>query len=292
MSGNGHLSGLETYLRNRVIGQEEALARVSRALEASESDLNDTGSRPRASFLFMGASGIGKTSTAKAFNEYLFGNDRLTMLFMNEMQAVSDVPDLVKAIKRGVNAHPAGTVILFDEIEKAHKAIIDIFISLTDEGQITDTDGSRISVSNCYLVMTSNIGAARWGSMEQTKYSVMEQFAFDSARKILRPELFNRLTEVVVYRPLNHETQVAILSQVLEKKLAYLEPKLGKLSVNKNVTSLLLRKCFSQAGGARRLRQELDRQLNIAALPWAMERRKPVEGRFYCNLKADCLELR
>jgi ATP-dependent Clp protease ATP-binding subunit ClpA len=288
-----YIRSLECYLSSQVIGQEDAIARVSRALEASECGLNDTGPRPRGSFLFMGPSGVGKTSTTKAFNEYLFGSSRLTMLFMNEMQSANDVGDLVKAIKRGVSAHPDGTTFLFDEIEKAHRAIIDVFISLLDEGQVTAEDGSRISVSNCYLVMTSNIGAQRWGQMEQTTYAVMESFAYDQARKILRPELFNRLTETIVYRPLSQETQITILGQVLEQKLSHLESKLGRLTIEqKSVSAHLLRKCFSAAGGARRLKQELDRQFNIAVLPWVLDQRSPVEGRFYCDIKNNRLELR
>jgi ATP-dependent Clp protease ATP-binding subunit ClpA len=287
-----HVRGLEAYLSSRVIGQDEALARVSRALESSEFDLNERGPRPKGAFLFMGSRGVGKTETAKAFNEYLFGTSRLTMLFMNEMQSPSDVADFVKAIKRGVDVAPDGTTFLFDEIEKAHRAIIDVFISLLDEGQITDSDGSRISIGNSYVVLTSNIGAARWGSMETTLYSRMEGFAFDQARKILRPELFNRLTETIVFRPLSQETQIAILKQLLAKKLGYLESKLGKLSVEERVNAHLLRKCFTQAEGARRLRQELDRQLNVAVLPWVFAKQSPAEGRFCVNAKEDRLELR
>ena len=293
MENNGHLSGLEDYLRSRVMGQDDAIKRVSRALKGSELDLNNRGPRPRGCFLFMGPSGVGKTESTKAFNEYLFGSDRLKILFMNEMKSASDVPELVKAIKREVERHPKGSTFLFDEIEKAHKDITDIFISLMDEGQITDTDGSRINVGNCYLVMTSNIGAQRWGAMEQTKYSVMETFAYEQAKKILRPELFNRLTETIVFRPLSQETQIKIMQKCLEEKLAHLEPKIGKLSMGHNgVTAYLLRKCFTQSGGARKLREELNRQLNDAVIPWAIERKMPKEGKFYCDIKRDCLELR
>jgi ATP-dependent Clp protease ATP-binding subunit ClpA len=292
MDRREHLRGLEAYLLSRVLGQADAVARVSRALQAAEFGLNDTGRRPRASFLFMGPSGIGKTSTTKALNEYLFGAARLTMLFMNEYKRADDVDGLVKAIRAALIDHPEGTTFLFDEIEKAHKDVIDVFISLLDEGEITDADGSRISIASSYVVMTSNIGAARWGQMEQTKYSVMEQCAFESARKTLRPELFNRLTEVIVFRPLSIETQIAILDQALQDKLRFLEPRLGKLSIGERVQAHLLRKCFTQSGGARRLREELNRQLNIAVLPWAFEGKLPVEGRFYTDPKRDQLELR
>ena len=216
------------------------------------------------------------------------------MLYMNEYQRADDVDDLVLAIKRGLSTNSIGTTFLFDEIEKAHRGVIDVFISLLDEGQITDSDGSRISIGNCYLVLTSNIGAARWGSMETTQYSRMESFAFEQARKVLRPELFNRLTETIVFRPLSQKVQIDILKEMLGRKLVHLESRLGKrpLSVDERVNAHLLRKCFTQTEGARRLRQELDRQINLAALPWALEKRSPSEGRFYYDPKTDQLVLR
>ena len=216
------------------------------------------------------------------------------MLYMNEYQRADDVDDLVVAIKRGVSDNPIGRTFLFDEIEKAHRGVIDVFISLLDEGQITDSDGSRISVSNTYLVLTSNIGAARWASMETTQYARMESFAFEQARKVLRPELFNRLAETIVFRPLSQKVQIDILKEMLGRKLVHLESRLGKrpLSVDERVKAHLLRKCFTQAEGARRLRQELDRQINLAALPWALEERSPSEGRFYYDPKTDQLVLR
>jgi ATP-dependent Clp protease ATP-binding subunit ClpA len=290
---DGKLEDLENYLKGRVIGQEDALSRVSRALQAAECDLNDRGPRPKGSFLFMGSRGVGKTETAKAFTEYLWDGG-LTMLYLNEYQRADDVDDLVLAIKRGLSTNSIGTTFLFDEIEKAHRGVIDVFISLLDEGQITDSDGSRISIGNCYLVLTSNIGAARWGSMETTQYSRMESFAFEQARKVLRPELFNRLTEAIVFRPLSQKVQIDILKEMLGRKLVHLESRLGKrpLSVDERVNAHLLRKCFTQTEGARRLRQELDRQINLASLPWALEKRSPSEGRFYYDPKTDQLVLR
>jgi ATP-dependent Clp protease ATP-binding subunit ClpA len=122
----------------------------------------------------------------------------------------------------------------------------------------------------------------------------MESFAFEQARKVLRPELFNRLTEAIVFRPLSQKVQIDILKEMLGRKLVHLESQLGKrpLSVDERVNAHLLRKCFTQTEGARRLRQELDRQINLAALPWALEKRSPSEGRFYYDPRTDQLVLR
>lgn len=296
------LQGLQPYLKERVIGQNDAMQRVSRALEAAELGLNETGPRPRASFLFMGPTGVGKTSCCKAFSECLYGESNLAMLFCNEYQQAGDVAELVTAICRALKANPNGAVLLFDEIEKAHKAVIDVFISLLDEGQVTLPDGSRASVANCYVVLTSNIGSAKFAEMERTTYTTMETFAFDQARKTLRPELFARLTETIVFRPLGQATQEAILRGLVERKLLHLarrfETLLGAhlatpLAIEeKGVNAHLLRKGFTQTGGARRLRQELDRQFNAACLPWLLSGKTPTEGRFYADVRNDRLELR
>jgi ATP-dependent Clp protease ATP-binding subunit ClpA len=231
MGDKRNLKGLNGYLRERIIGQDDAIARLAQALASAECELNERGQRPRGAFLLMGPSGVGKTGSTKALTEYLFGADRLAMFFMNEMQSAADVDDLVTGIKRATSKHPEGSTLLFDEIEKAHKAIVDVFLSLLDEGQVTDSNGERTSIRNCYVVLTSNIGANRWGQMEQTLYSRMEAFAFEQARKFLRPELFNRLTETIVYRPLSQETQIAILDQVLSRKLAHISARLGQIEI-------------------------------------------------------------
>jgi ATP-dependent Clp protease ATP-binding subunit ClpA len=290
MDREARLAGLEAYLNDRVKGQADAMHRLSRALQAAEYCLNDRGARPKGAYLFMGSRGIGKTESVKAFTEYLFGPNALAMLWMNEYQQASDVKALVNAVRRAVES--GATVLLCDEIEKAHKAIIDIFISLLDEGQITDSeDGSRISVNDHYLAFTSNLGAHRWGEMLLTRYWMMEQFGFDEAKKHLRPELFNRFTETVVFRPLTQEVQIEILTDLLDKKLCYLERQLGKLSVHPEIHAPLLRKCFTVSEGARQIRTELDRQINTAVIPWRSQRSRPPEGCFRYDRKADQLIL-
>jgi ATP-dependent Clp protease ATP-binding subunit ClpC len=295
-----HVEGLEPYLRERVIGQEDAVARVSRALEGAELGLNETGGRPRAAFLFMGPTGVGKTSCCKAFTECLFGESSLAMIFCNELQSADDVPELVRSVRQAVEKHPQGATLLFDEVEKMHRSLIDVLLSLLDEGQVTEPGGNRVSVAGCYVVLTSNIGAARWGQMEQTLYSTMQAFAYREARKALRPELFARLTETIVFRPLSQTTQEAILRGLTERKLLHLtrrfETLLGAnlsapLAIDeKGVNAYLLRKGFTQMDGARGLKAEVDRQFNLAAAPWIFAGKSPVEGRFYA--KADRLELR
>ena len=215
---DGKLQGLESYLKARVIGQEDALSVSAEPfrLRSVTSTIEARGQRVR--FCSWEAEESAKLKRPKRLRNTCWDGG-LTMLYMNEYQRADDVDDLVLAIKRGAVCQFDRTTFLFDEIEKAHRGVIDVFISLLDEGQITDSDGSRISVGNCYLVLTSNIGAARWGSMETTQYARMESFAFEQARKVLRPELFNRLTETIVFRPLSQKVQIDILKEMLGRNL-------------------------------------------------------------------------
>jgi ATP-dependent Clp protease ATP-binding subunit ClpA len=296
-----HLRGLEAHLKDRVIGQDDAVTRVSRALEAAELGLDETGPRPRASFLFMGPTGVGKTETTKLFTQYLRGA-KPVMVFCNLLQGANAVDELLGEIQRALEQYPKGTTLLFDEIEKASKSVVDVFLSLLDEGLVALPDGFRLSVAKCYVVMTSNIGSGRFPEMLHTPYTTMETFAFSEARKTLRPELFARIRETVVFRPLSQPVQEGILGGLVARKLRHLESCFetiftdgfpAPLSMDeKPVRAHLLRKCFTQTEGARRLREELDRQFDAAFRPWFLSGQTPREGKFYADLRRDCLELR
>jgi ATP-dependent Clp protease ATP-binding subunit ClpA len=296
------LGGLENYLLSKIIGQNDAVHRISGAVVDGELGLNDRGSRPKGAFLLMGPTGVGKTETTKTFTEYLFGHNKPGMFYMNEYQQPHSVAEVVAGIRRTKDHHPNGTVLLFDEIEKAHSAVIDLLLSLLDEGEVTD-GLDRICVGGSYIVLTSNVGSKKFSQMEDSTYSVMEQFAFEAARRELRPELFARLTETVVYRPLSQDVQVRILDQLCDRKLEHLRETMAKhlgldleevppLSIDeKGVHAHLLRTGFSNTGGARRLRQELDRQFNRAVRPWLLDGATPKEWCFRADGKRNCLVL-
>lgn len=265
---NTEIETLEAALNAKVIGQEEATRRVAAQLAAGQLKLNDTGKRPKASMLLMGPTGVGKTSTAKALSEYVFGKENLCMISMNELQGQSDVSVFADRVREFAEIHPEGTVLLCDEIEKTNRPIIDLFLSLLDEGCLTTSTG-KIWVSNWYVLMTSNIGAEQWGEMRMMKYARMQQFAKDQAKRVLRPELIGRITDVVVYRPLSQEVQFEILKQAIEAKKDYLSWQgwEGLDMSDRMVLAHLMRKCFTPEGGARALQQELDRQVNAALIP-------------------------
>ena len=290
-----YLSGLPTYLESRIAGQSAALGRIARAVQAAELGLNEGGNRPRCSFLFLGPTGVGKTESAKCFTEYLFGSRSvLEMIFMNEYSSDSRLPEFLYRAEAAIRRNPEGATLLFDEIEKAHARLIDIFLSLLEEGELTTLSGGRISVSKFYLVLTSNLGSGDLARMESAPYAMMERVALDGASQALRPELFARITERIVFRPLGLEVQKDIIDALIEAKLKVLSKYFGmKLSVDVGpATAFLLRVGYNKTQGARRLRQEVDRQFNLASLNHAMNDMKPAEGKFYYDSGVGCLVLK
>lgn len=290
-----YLSGLRDYLEFGIVGQSGAMARISRAIQSAELGLNDVGNHAKASFLFLGPTGVGKTESAKRFTEYLFGvRSAVELIFMNEYSSDTRLEEFLTRTELAIRRNPRGTTLLFDEIEKAHPRLIDLFLSLLGEGQLTTFDGERLSVSGFYLVLTSNLGSADLAKMENAPYSMMERVALDVASQFLRPELFARITERIVFRPLGLDTQKGIIEGLITEKLRILSAHFGKrLSIDRGpVTAFLLRAGYNRAQGARLLRQEVDRQFNIACLNWALNDQLPDEGKFYYDSAAGCLVLK
>ena len=279
-----YLSGLAGYLDSRIRGQSVANGKIACAIQAAELGLNESGNRPKCSFLFLGPTGVGKTESAKRFTEYLFGSKAsLEMIFMNEFSSETRLSEFLERMEAAIRRNSEGATLLFDEIEKAHVQLIDIFLSLLEEGQLTTLSGDRLSVSKFYLVLTSNLGSGDLAKMESAPFAMMERVAVDVASQSLRPELFARITERVVFRPLGLEVQKDIIEGLINAKLKVLSEYFAKkLSVDHGpVTAFLLRVGYNRSQGARRLSQEVDRQFNIASLDWALSDKLPVEGKFY-----------
>jgi ATP-dependent Clp protease ATP-binding subunit ClpB len=238
---------------------------------------------------------VGKTESAKRFTEYLFGSKvSLEMIFMNEYSSESRLSEFLERTEAAIRRNTEGATLLFDEIEKAHVQLIDIFLSLLEEGQLTTLSGDRLSISKFYLVLTSNLGSGDLVKMESAPFAMMERVAVDIASQSLRPELFARITERVVFRPLGLEVQKNIIETLINAKLKVLSEYFGKqLSVDHGpVMAFLLRVGYNRAQGARRLGQEVDRQFNLASLDWALSDKIPVEGKFYYDSAVGSLALK
>jgi ATP-dependent Clp protease ATP-binding subunit ClpA len=286
------LSDLPRILEERIIGQRLAVARISRAVQAAELGLNDTGARPKGSFLLLGPTGVGKTESAKCFTETIT-KETLEMIFMNEYSSDQRLAEFFSRTEMAIRRHPKGTTLLFDEIEKGHPRTIDVLLSLLEEGILTTPSGERLTVSRFYVVLTSNLGSGDLAKMENAPYSTMERVALDVAAQSLRPELFARISERIVFRPLDLETQKLILYKLIRQKLEVLSIFFGRaLAIDGGpATAFLLRVGYSKAFGARMLRQEVDRQFNSASLPWALSRRSPERGVFRYDPAGGCLVL-
>jgi ATP-dependent Clp protease ATP-binding subunit ClpA len=290
-----YLSGLAGYINSRITGQDAAIDRIARAVQAAELGLNGGGNRPKCSFLLLGPTGVGKTESAKCFTEYLFGSpSALEMLFMNEYSSDARLSEFLQRAEMAIRRNPEGATLLFDEIEKAHARLIDIFLSLLEEGELTTLSGERISISKFYLVLTSNLGSGDLAKMENARYAMMERVALDGASQALRPELFARITERIVFKPLDLEVQKGIIDALVRAKLDVLSRYFGMdLSADTGpVTAFLLRVGYNRSQGARRLRQEVDRQFNLASLDCALTGKKPGEGKFYYDTSAGQLILK
>ena len=225
---------LEEELHHRVIGQEEAITAVSDAVRRSRAGMQDP-KRPIASFIFLGTTGVGKTELAKALAEYLFNDETmLTRIDMSEYQEKFSVSRLIGAPPGYVGYDEGGqlteavrrkpySVVLFDEIEKAHPDVFNILLQVLDDGRLTDNKGRTVNFKNTIIIMTSNMGsnliqqkmatindANREEVIVDTKYEVMEML-----KKTIRPEFLNRIDETIMFLPLNKEE----IAQVVELQL-------------------------------------------------------------------------
>ena len=288
------LPNLPGILEERILGQRLAVARIAKAVQAAELGLNDAGSRPKGSFLLLGPTGVGKTESAKCFTEAIFGSqETLEMIFMNEHSSDQRLSEFFGRVEIAIRRHPKGTTLLFDEIEKGHPRTIDVLLSLLEEGVLTTPSDERLRVRQFYVVLTSNLGSGDLAKMENAPYATMERVAFDIAAQSLRPELFARISERIVFRPLDLETQKLILYKLIREKLEVLSIFFRRaFEIDRGpVTAFLLRVGYSRAFGARMLRQEVDRQFNSASLPWALAGKVPERGLFRYDPAGGCLAL-
>ena len=277
------LNKLEKVLHKRVIGQEEAVSAVARAVKRGRVGLKDP-KRPIGSFLFLGPTGVGKTELSKALAETLFGKDdamiRVDMSEYMEKHSVAKMigspPGYVGHEEGGqlsdqVRTHPY-SVILFDEIEKAHPDVFNILLQVLDDGHITDSQGRKVDFSNTVIIMTSNAGAKAimepkklgFTAKEDAKgdYERMKQNVMEEVKLIFRPEFLNRIDEIIVFHPLNrnHMKQIVTL-QCREFTNRLKEQMQITLTVRDSAKNLIIEKGTDVKYGARPLRRALQTEL-------------------------------
>ena len=259
---------MEDSLRKRVVGQDEAVAAVSKAVRRSRSGLGDP-NRPMGTFLFIGPTGVGKTELAKALAEYLFHSEKaLVRIDMSEYMEKHTVARLIGAppgyvgyeeggqLTEAVRTHPY-TVILFDEVEKAHADVVNVLLQLMDDGRLTDGQGRTVDFRNTLVILTSNLGSdlIAGAHTDEERRKLLEP----ALRVQFRPEFLNRLDEVVIFLALTEPEIEEIVDLQLAQVTARLEDRRIRLSATSAARSLLAKAGFDPTFGARPLKRTIQR---------------------------------
>lgn len=297
------LKNLEKTLHKRVIGQEEAVSAVAKAVRRGRVGLKDPG-RPIGSFLFLGPTGVGKTELSKALAEALFGSeDSIIRVDMSEYMEKHSVSKMIGSppgyvghedggqLSEQVRRHPY-SVILFDEIEKAHPDVFNILLQVLDDGHITDSQGRKVDFKNTVIIMTSNAGAQaiidpkRLGFVtkedESGDYKRMKSNVMNEIKLIFRPEFLNRIDEIIVFHALNKEHMKRIVGLMCKEVCARAGEQLGiRLVIRDSVKKHIVETGMDQKYGARPLRRAvqnlLEDKLAEAILDGTVTRNSEVE---------------
>ena len=262
---------LEEHLHERVVGQDEAVEAVSNAIRRSRAGLSDP-NRPIGSFLFLGPTGVGKTELARALAEYLFDDERaMVRIDMSEYQERHAVSRLVGAPPGYVGFEEGGqlteavrrrpySVILLDEVEKAHSDVFNILLQLLDDGRLTDGQGRTVDFRNTIVIMTSNLGSAVFRDASLPKDKVRESI-LDDVATFFRPEFVNRIDEIVVFEPLTKDDLRTIADIQVRQLARRLSERKLALELTDAAYELLSEEGYDPAFGARPLKRLLQREL-------------------------------
>ena len=291
---------LEAELHSRVVGQDEAISAIADAVRRSRAGLNDP-KRPIGSFIFLGTTGVGKTELAKALAEYLFDDENMmTRIDMSEYQEKHSVSRLVGAPPGYVGYDEGGqlteavrrkpySVVLFDEIEKAHPDVFNILLQVLDDGRLTDNKGRNVNFKNTIIIMTSNMGSQlirenfaamtednKAETVEKTKEQVLEML-----KQTIRPEFLNRIDEIIMFTPLNRaeiEEIVGLQIKSIQKMLNYNSG--INLDVTPRALGFLAEEGFDPEFGARPVKRVIHRQvlnrLSKDILAQTVDKTKPI----------------
>jgi ATP-dependent Clp protease ATP-binding subunit ClpB len=262
---------MEERLRERVVGQEEAIVAVANTVRAARAGLQDP-NKPLGSFLFLGPTGVGKTETARALAEFLFDDEQaLVRIDMSEYQEKHTVSRLIGAPPGYVGYEEAGqltemvrrrpySVVLFDEVEKAHPDVLNVLLQLLDDGRLTDAQGRTVDFRNTIVIMTSNLGS-QWIIEPGLSWDEIRERVSDAVRGHFRPELLNRIDEVVIFRPLGKGEIKQIVDIQLRSLRRRLEERSITLELSDAAKELVAREGFDPVYGARPLRRTIQKEI-------------------------------
>jgi ATP-dependent Clp protease ATP-binding subunit ClpB len=262
---------MEERLEERVVGQDEAITAVANAVRAARAGLQEP-NRPLGSFLFLGPTGVGKTETARALAEFLFDDEQaMVRIDMSEYQEKHTVSRLIGAPPGYVGYEEAGqlteavrrrpySVVLFDEVEKAHPEVLNVLLQLLDDGRLTDAQGRTVNFKNTIVIMTSNLGS-QWINERGLGWEDIRNRVIEVVRTHFRPELLNRIDEIVVFRPLALEQ----IQKIVEIQLRALRKRLAERQITLDLTpaalEFLAREGFDPIYGARPLKRAIQKEI-------------------------------
>ncbi|MBI2370905.1 MAG: ATP-dependent Clp protease ATP-binding subunit [Deltaproteobacteria bacterium] len=298
---------LEGILHRRVVGQHEAVEAVARRLRLNKGPLKENFARPDGVLLFLGPTGVGKTETAKALAEFLFGDDnRMVRIDMSEYQDSIGVDKLI-GMPRGIVGSEMGglltnqlrdnpyTVALLDEIEKAHPFVFHLFLQVFDEGWLTDGRGRKVYFSDAVVIMTSNLGHEQFKRLtvpmgfltDAQSFPTIKQAVLKESERTFQPEFLNRIDEIIVFAPLTRDEVREIGRRYLGKIQQYMQEQGKELELTEGALEILIRVGYSLKYGARFLKRTIDDQVKIpVTIHWK-------EGtRFVADVENDAVRVR
>jgi len=266
------LTRLEAELERRVVGQPEALAAVANAVRRARAGLQDP-NRPTGSFIFLGPTGVGKTETARALAEFLFDDEKaLVRLDMSEYMEKHAVARMIGAPPGYVGYEEGGqlteairrrpySVVLFDEIEKAHPDVFNVLLQILDDGRLTDSQGRTVDFRNTVLIMTSNLGSQYILEMGTQNWEQVETKVLELLRQTFRPEFLNRVYDVIIFRPLSSQDIAKIVDFQIKRVERLMAERKLRLEVTPAAKQLIVAEGYDPVYGARPLKRAIQRLL-------------------------------
>jgi ATP-dependent Clp protease ATP-binding subunit ClpB len=287
------LRKVDGVLRKEIRGQNQVLPRVVSVVRRGELRLTKP-ARPRGSFLLLGPTGVGKTETVVVLTNQIFGAEKLFRFDMSEFQTQESLGLLLGArlgeagYLGAVRERAAEGSLLFDEAEKAHPRVLDIMLQLLDAARITVATGQTLDFSGFYIWLTSNIGSAELMGLQHSNDATMERHVLSRAQQALRPEIFARITEKLVFGRLSYEHQLEIAEKFLSREIEFLAARGHKLELDKSVLPFLVRKGFHPKLGARPMRDAAEKLVGDALAEHLLAGENS-SGRLQVDESRDCL---